>query len=78
MRVFAKIFICFKFLFILINQVFAGTLTTFAFRFRIISVKLFVFEANIVLETNTKVLIITELRNKNFIEILHITLYRHQ
>ena len=49
---------------ILINQVFVRSIT-FGFRCRKISVKLLVFGVNILLDTNTKILMITKLRNFN-------------
>ena len=42
---------------------FARTLTTFGLSGRIINVKLFVFGVNVMLDTNTKILMITKLRN---------------
>ena len=49
---------------ILINQVFVRSIT-FGFRCRKIRVKLLVFGVNILLDTNTKILMITKLRNFN-------------
>ena len=47
---------------IIFSQVFARTMPTFGFRYRIVS-KLLVFGVNILLETSTKILMITKLRN---------------
>ena len=47
--------------FALIKQVFARTLTTLGFRYLIISVKLLLFRANVLLDANTKILLMTEL-----------------
>ena len=63
---------------VLLNPVFARTLTTSGFRCRIISVNLLVFRVNILLDTNTKILMVTKLKNQDFIGILHIILYQHQ
>lgn len=57
---------------VLIHQVFAETLTTFGFRFRIPS------GVNILLDTNTRILMIAEIRNEDFIENLDIISYQHK
>ena len=46
---------------VIINQVFARTLINFGFKR--INVKVLVFRVNVLLDTNTKILMITELRN---------------
>ena len=67
---------------LLINQSFARTLTTVGFRHRMLSAKLLlVFGVDILLDTNTNntgIVIVTELRNEDFIRIMHIVLYQNQ
>ena len=51
--------------------IYAETLITSEVRCRTINVKLLAFGVNIKLDTNTKILMITELRNSDFIKISH-------